>query len=106
MKENEAPVEQRNGDVKIESNVEGKEKTNVEVKNVVEKTNGEKVVSKLKNESKGKSLKAAGSSTETKAENGDAGEDTSDDVSNLQLAWEIFELAKNIYQRYVWIYVK
>lgn len=66
----------------------------------IEKVNGEKaVISKPKNEAKGKSLKAAGSSTEAKTENGDVGEDTGDDVSNLQLAWEVFELAKNIYQR-------
>lgn len=73
-----------------------------------ENTNGEssskpqvqdKTVSKPKNESKGKSLKAPGSSSsEAKPENGDE-EDISDDVSNLQLAWEVFELAKNIYQR-------
>lgn len=55
---------------------------------------------KPKSESKGKALKPVSATSEAKAENGDDGEDIAEDVSNLQLAWEMFELSKKIYQRY------
>ena len=95
MKESEPSSEQTNGQ-SSESKSDDK---------VVEKSdgaqNGEKAISKPKNEAKGKSLKAPGSSSGEKVDSvaDDADDVNTDEVPNLQLAWEVFEIAKNIYQR-------
>jgi len=66
--------------------------------------NGENSVSKLKNEAKGKSLKAAGGSSEDKVDSVAAADDDDEmnedvEIPILNLAWEMFEVAKCIYQR-------
>ena len=94
---------------KASEEIEAKEKSQVESGDKAEAASEkkpaadqdvEKVVKPK--ESKGKSLKAPGAaSIESKGEAEPAEEETGDgEVSNLQLAWEIFELAKNIYKRY------
>jgi hypothetical protein len=60
--------------------------------------NGEKSVVKLRNEAKGKSLKAAGSSSGEKVDSV-ADDDDDDEKPILLLAWEQLEQAKIIYER-------
>lgn len=95
--------EKENSEVVEEMPVEVKDEGKSKVENgdkAAEEDVGKPVKPK---ESKGKSLKVPGAaSSETKGEAGPGEEETGDgEVSNLQLAWEIFELAKNIYKRYV-----
>lgn len=91
MKESEPSSEHTNGQ---NSESKAEEKTDAA-------QNGEKSVAKPKNEAKGKSLKAAGSSSGDKVDSvaDDDVDVNTDEVPNLQLAWEVFEIAKNIYQR-------
>lgn len=117
MKEDSVQSEKPSEPAKVEQNGGGEAKKEEEGTNggaSKAESNGDssteaKPAIKPKNAAKGKSLKAAGSSTaaltspadETiNGEGDDANEDeTEDDVTNLQLAWEVFELAKKIFER-------
>jgi hypothetical protein len=87
MKESEPSSEHTNGQ---NSESKAEEKTDAA-------QNGEKSVAKPKNEAKGKSLKAAGSSSGEKVDSV-ADDDDDDEKPILLLAWEQFEQAKIIYE--------
>ncbi|EFX65143.1 hypothetical protein DAPPUDRAFT_333491 [Daphnia pulex] len=92
-------VEMKNSEPSSEHTNRNKSESKAEEKTDTAQ-NGEKSVVKLRNEAKGKSLKAAGSSSGEKVDSV-ADDDDEDEKPILLLAWEQFEQAKIIYERKV-----
>jgi len=102
--------EDEDDDDEEESNEEVSSKTNTGVEDVEmkeaekkekqnkEETGEDKAAVKPKNEGKGKALKVV-DSLEPQLEK--STEEETEDVTNLQLAWEVLELSKSIYKRQV-----
>jgi len=75
-----------------------------EVKPEASEEKESKEVKKPKNETKGKSLKVVDSLEQKSEKNEDDDDDDEEEeteVTNLQLAWEVLELSKNIYKKQV-----
>merc|ERR1712127_920216 len=99
------------GEVKPEASEErdvSESKTSEERKEVKPEASEEKEskeVKKPKNETKGKSLKVVDSLEQKSEKNEDDDDDDEEEeeteVTNLQLAWEVLELSKNIYKKQV-----